>query len=164
MSGCWSPTASRWSCRELLRRSHASSQRVLVVNGSFLLNYGLINHENRKLAGRLIDLAGSPGRVVFLESGDSDPRILPTDPAPQLPQGLAILAVWPINVVLLQLIAIGIIFGFARWPILGRPREPRPPEAANFGLHAEALGKLLSRTSSRDFALRRVAEYRKLKA
>ena len=46
------------------------SQLLVVSNGSFLLNAMLVNHEHRKLAGKLIDTIGPGGRdVVFLESG-----------------------------------------------------------------------------------------------
>ncbi len=46
------------------------SQLLVVANGSFLLNAMLVNHEHRKLAGKLVDAIGPGGRdVVFLESG-----------------------------------------------------------------------------------------------
>ena len=46
------------------------SQLLVASNGSFLLNATLVNHEHRKLAGKLIDTIGPGGRdVVFLESG-----------------------------------------------------------------------------------------------
>ncbi len=46
------------------------SQLLAVANGSFLLNAMLVNHEHRKLAGKLIDAVGPGGLdVVFLESG-----------------------------------------------------------------------------------------------
>ena len=46
------------------------SQLLAVANGSFLLNAMLVNHEHRKLAGKLVDAVGRGGRdVVFLESG-----------------------------------------------------------------------------------------------
>src|SRR5688572_22358598 len=43
-------------------------QLLVVANGSFLLNYPLVNHEHRKLAARLIDECGTSGRVVFIET------------------------------------------------------------------------------------------------
>ena len=65
------------------------SQLLVVANGSFLLNATLVNHEHRKLAGKLVDAIGPGGRdVVFLESGQikldqpasPDPRRLPPNP------------------------------------------------------------------------------------
>jgi hypothetical protein len=51
------------------RQEIGDSQLIVVANGSFLLNLPLVNHEHRKLAGKLIDEIGPPGKtVVFLES------------------------------------------------------------------------------------------------
>ncbi len=149
--------------REVARAGDGWRQKVLVTNGSFLLNFALINHEHRKLAGRLIELAGPPGRVVFLESDEKGPRIFSEDPTPELPQTLALFAVWPISVVLLHFAVLGIIFGFARWPIFGNPQAGESAGTSNFADHAVALGKLLQRSKQRDYALRRLAEYRNLK-
>jgi hypothetical protein len=146
--------------REVVQTSDQWRQLVLVANGSFLLNYPLVNREHRKLAGRLIELVETPGRVVFLETGPRGPKILDADPAPELPQALALFAVWPLNVVLLHLAAVGIIFCFARWPVFGTARESAPVDVSDFSQHAAALGKLLERTADRDFAERRLAEYR----
>jgi hypothetical protein len=54
----------------LVSRKQVGRGRLIVVaNGSFLLNLPLVNHEHRKLAGKLIDEIGPPGKtVVFLES------------------------------------------------------------------------------------------------
>lgn len=143
-------------------RLTSGGQLLLVVNGSFLLNKPLVNPENRKLAGRLIEATDPGGAVVFLESNE-DPQILSGDSPPSLPHSLDLLTVWPLNVLLLHFAVLGIIFCFARWPIFGRPEEPLPADRTNFGQHAEALGKLLERTADRPFAERRLAEYRALK-
>ena len=50
----------------LSREPFDESQLLVVANGSFLLNLPLVNHEHRKLAGKLIDAigpAGAKGRV-----------------------------------------------------------------------------------------------------
>jgi hypothetical protein len=65
------------------RHETGESQLFVVANGSFLLNAMLVNHEHRKLAGKLIDAIGPAGRkVVFLESGkvkiDEPKNPLPT--------------------------------------------------------------------------------------
>ena len=54
---------------------------IFISNGSFLLNYGLVNQENRKLASNLIDEC-SYGSVLFLESGP-DPITVTESDAPQ---------------------------------------------------------------------------------
>ena len=64
-------------------RRFGTSRLILVVNGSFLLNLPLLNHEHRKLAGQLIGEIGPAGkRVVFLESDQGGPPILRQGPRP----------------------------------------------------------------------------------
>lgn len=132
------------------RRQWDGSKILLVANGSFLLNLPLVNHENRKLAGRLIEATGEPGRVVFLETGPGGP---PIDPESIDNSLWTLFGAWPLNVILLQLAVAGVIFCFARWPIFGRPRQPPAESTSDFALHVEAVGQLLSRTKDRQFAL-----------
>jgi len=137
------------------------SQLLLVANGSFLLNLPLVNHEHRKLAGKLIDAVGTPGRtVVFLESGAAGLPINETDPTAGMPSGLEIFNVWPTNWILLHLATAGIIFCFWRWPIFGRPRELEPEASSDFGKHILALADLLAQTRDRSYAITKLLHYR----
>ena len=136
---------------------------IVVVNGSFLLNYQLINHEHRKLAGKLIDAVGPPElNVVFLESSGGGPPIRDHDPETSLPSWLSFFTVWPINFVVLQLALLGVIFCFARWPIFGVPRELPPGGTTDFGKHITALGQLLAKTGDRDYAATRLSQYEQI--
>ena len=148
------------------RVSHSdwiTSKLIVVANGSFLLNLPLVNHEHRKLAGRLIGECGPSGqRVVFLESGPGGPRVAGDDPQAKYPTGIEPLTVAPLNVILLHLAALGILFCFSVFPIFGRPRRPEPDVTSYFGKHIDALGKLLGLTGDRDYALRRVTHYQQI--
>jgi hypothetical protein len=137
-------------------KSEWTDSKVIVIeNGSFLLNLPLVNHEHRVLAERLIATVGSPGRVVFLESGAGGPSIDPTGK----PLGLwRFLAAWPLNVILLQLAVLGIIFCFARWPILGRPKASPVDVTSDFRKHVDAVGRLLRATRNRDYAWRQLGQ------
>jgi len=128
-----------------------TSQILLVSNGSFLLNMPLVNHEHRKLAGRLID-AMPEGRVVFLESNVNGPRITDREPPPTTHTGLEILGIWPMGAILLHFAVLGIIFCFARWPIFGLPSEAESEAPTDFGRHIEALGKLLEQSGNETYA------------
>jgi len=134
------------------------SQIVVVTNGSFLLNVPLVNHEHRKLAGRLIDECGPPGKVVFLESGPGGPPIS-DDESARFPTGMEALIVWPLGCILMHLIVVGIIFMVSRFPIFGRPREPESEAVSDFGKHIDALGELLALTGDHHFATGRLAQY-----
>ncbi len=122
---------------------------IAISNGSFLLNLPLVNHENRKLAGKLVAAAGPPGRLVFLESGPGGP---PIDPPPGGSALARLFGAWPLNVILLHSAVLGIIFCFASWPIFGRPRTPPQESISDFGKHVQAVSQLMQRTRDRDYA------------
>jgi len=140
------------------------SQLIVVANGSFLLNLMLVNHEHRKLAGRLIAEiergGGRPQEVVFLESGSGGPPIREHDPTQRGPSGLEALLVWPTWWMFAHLAFAGILLMLSRWPIFGIPRELPPEDAPDFGRHIEALGELLRSTGNRAYAISRVIHYR----
>ena len=139
----------------------ADGQLIVVTNGSFVLNYPLVNHEHRKLAVKLVGECGAPGRVVFIESGPDGPAVLDKEPtAGEGPLGL--LKVWPLNAILMHLTLLGIIFCLARSPIFGRPKELPEPPTADFGKHVAALGELLGRTKDQAYAHQRLVQYRQL--
>lgn len=139
-----------------------TSQRIVIANGSFLLNAPLVNHEHRKLAAKLIASTGAPGDVVFLESGPDDPQILDEDPAAKTPTGLEVFFVWPLNFILLHLALLGIVFAFARAPIFGLPRRPAAPPLSDFARHVSALGELLHGTRDRAYAVKQIQNYHQL--
>jgi hypothetical protein len=122
----------------------------------------LVNHEHRKLAGKLIDACGEPARVVFLES---DARGLTvTDADPQAHTGFEAFTVWPLNAILLHLTAVGVLLCCLAFPIFGRPRQIADDALTDFGKHISALGELLSLTGDREYASRCVQQYRQLVA
>jgi hypothetical protein len=134
----------------------SDGQLIVVANGSFLLNYPLINKQHRKLAGKLIDEC-SGTRVVFLESGPGGPEILENDP-PET-GGLAMLRIWPLNAIILHLTIFGMVYCLARWPIFGRPKELAAENPADFGRHVKALGQLMARSKDLAYAQSRLAQY-----
>ncbi len=137
-----------------------SGGRIIVVaNGSFLLNLPLVEKEHRKLAGKLIAECGSPTKVVFLESGPGGPLLLDHEPGENYPTGLEAFTVWPIGVILLHFVALGILYLFARLTIFGRPHELSPDAPSDFGKHIRALAELLARTQDSASAAARLAYY-----
>lgn len=142
------------------RREARGSRTLIVTNGSFLLNLPLVNHEHRKLAGKLIAEVGPAGQsVAFLESGPGGPPIRDDEPPVGAPTGLEAFVVWPTNWILLHLTAVGILFCFSRLLIFGRPRELPPAPTSDFGLHVDAVARLLKRSADRSYAAARVLHY-----
>jgi len=142
----------------------SDSQILVVSNGSFLLNYPLVNHEHRKLAGMLIDqCGGGDGRTaIFLEGATSEVAVRESEPSAQDKISSAMLRQWPLNVILLHLIVLGIIYCIARSPIFGRPREAPAASTTDFAAHIDALGRQLSRTRDSAYAQERVEHFRQL--
>ncbi len=138
---------------------YGDGQIIVVTNGSFVLNYPLVNHEHRKLAACLVSEAG-PGDVAFLESGEDGPDILDKEPDSSIPSGLELIKIWPLNVILLHLTMLGIVYCIARWPIFGRPKQLESDGTADFGKHITALGELLQKTKDSAYAHARLQHYR----
>jgi hypothetical protein len=137
----------------------AFNEVIVIANGSWLLNYPLVNHEHRKLAARLVNECGPPGgRVAFIESGAGGPSVLDKEPS----SGDEPWPPYPLNVILVQVTIVGIVFCLARFPIFGRPRDLPSEPAADFGKHVAALGELLARSQDRNYAQARLAQYREL--
>jgi hypothetical protein len=134
-------------------------QLIVVANGSFLLNLPLVNHEHRKLAGKLINEVGKNQEVVFLESDSKGPEITESDRPPGERGGLEILSVPPFDQIFWHLAVLGLVFCFARYPIFGVPKSLPPPPHSDFGQHVTALGKLLAMTRDRAFAMTRWLHY-----
>jgi len=143
------------------RQTYGWGQRIVVANGSFLLNLPLVNHEHRKLAAKLIDAIGPPSQnVVFLESGRAGPPI-GEEPLSGGSDGLAVFHVWPTNWILAHLVVVGVLFCAWRWPIFGTPREPEPEGRSDFGRHLDALARLLRATNDTAYAEARLDYYRR---
>jgi hypothetical protein len=149
----WNSNSSK-----LAEENAGDSKLIVVANGSFLLNYPLVNHEHRKLAGKLIGEVPEDAQVVFLEGGN--PPIREEEPEPEVPTGLEMFSVWPMNWILVHLGILGVCFMLSRWPIFGLARSPESEAQADFGKHVAALAELLARTRDRGFAIARLQQYR----
>lgn len=134
-------------------------QRIVIANGSFLLNRPLVNDEHRKLAARLLDEIGTDRSVVFLESRAGGPPIREKDPD-QDGIGLQLFGRPPFNWLLLHIAALATFYGFWRFPIFGAPRQAAPASLTDFGRHVEAVGHLMERSGDVQYATQRIAQYR----
>lgn len=141
--------------------SEPAGRLIMIENGSWLLNARLVNHEHRRLAGKLVNAVGPPSRtVVFLESGAGGPTIHETEPSAQPPTGLQMFRLWPIGVVLTQLAALGIVYALMKWPVFGTPARLPHASLTDFGSHIAALGRLLGYSGNRAYAIQLLRLYR----
>ena len=159
---------------EITSQQFYRSKIYAVVNGSFLLNVPLVNHEHRKLAANMIQQCIQKRVVCFLESDYDDSENVPVvtnDPAPPLPPSiLTILQSWPFGFILMHLIVVGIVYCFFRYPIFGKAKtafvlkttiddKTRKQSVANFGRHIHALGNLMRRSGNETYARNCVSQY-----
>ncbi|WP_254510397.1 DUF4350 domain-containing protein [Anatilimnocola floriformis] len=136
-------------------KSWSDGQVIVVANGSMFLNYPLINHENRKLAGKLLDECDPDSQVAFLESGPGGPPIQKKSSEKQDRE-------WPfpLNAIVFHLVMFSLVFCLARSAIFGRARELPLESPSDFGRHISALGKLMQRTKDQAYAYARLQQYR----
>ncbi len=139
------------------RKNWGSNKILLMANGSWVLNFPLLNHEHRKLAGAIIAECGDVDQVVFLESGPAGPSI--HDTAPNKHHGLTAFTVWPVNCILIHATLLGLLFCFSAFPIFGRPKSNTHDQHSDFGKHVQAMGELMAQTHDREYALRQRTIY-----
>lgn len=133
---------------------------IVVANGSFVLNYPLVNHEHRKLAGKLIEECSPGAKVAFIESRNGEPTVLDKEPEAAPGAGLFdVFRPWPLSAIGIHLVILGIMFCFAKSAIFGRPKELPAEATADFGRHVTALGQLMARSKDRVYAEQRIAQY-----
>ncbi len=137
-----------------------TGQVIVIANSSFVLNFPLINHEHRKLAGKLVEECAPGAKVAFIESQNGEPTVLDKEPEAATGGGLFDVAhVWPLNAIVIHLTLLGIIYCLAKAPIFGRARELPSEASADFGKHVTALGQLMARSKDRAYAEQRVQQY-----
>lgn len=137
-----------------------SGQVIVVTNGSFVLNYPLVNHEHRKLAAKLVEQCAPGASVAFIESRNGEPTVLDKEPEAAVGGGLLEIAKqWPLNAMVVQLVLLGIFFCLSRAAIFGRAKELPSEASADFGKHVTALGQLMARSKDRVYAEQRIAQY-----
>ena len=131
---------------------------IVVTNGSMLLNYRLVNSENRVIADLLVSESSGYGPVLFLESGPEDIRIANTDAR----QGTQ----WswvgqpPLRYIVPHFLLLGVIYCFIWFPIFGRAKKLPPETNSNFGLHIESIAHSLANSGQENEAYRILNRYR----
>jgi hypothetical protein len=141
-----------------LQQKEWNESRVIIVsNGSFLLNYPLINVENRILTNNLLKQTPYAQDILLLESG-SDVAI--SESEYENHNRWSWITKPPLKYIVPQFLFWGILFCFVFFPIFGRPRHVANRSTTNFKQHISAMGRLLLRTKSPDQILGWLKDYR----
>ena len=140
------------------RKKVGESQAIFVTHAGFLLNYPLVNHEHRKLAGRLIDTFGTPKKKTCIYIGNREINFDRPDTSEEAPFLLRLLHIWPLSVILCHVIVLCSAFCFYKWPIFGRPRKIEEPSVTDFGKHIDAYAELLAEAKDDNYTLKQITD------
>lgn len=150
-------TTTLWSTgsEPLLTLDVAPTGKIFVLESATpLLNGGLVDSGNRRLAADLISRIPPDDRVAIATSSDWYDRS-----ALGSPGMLKFMIVHPNGWVFGQGILALVMFCWWKFPIFGRPRQTIDHQTARFGAHVEALARLLRKTKDTVFARQRVREW-----
>lgn len=147
--------------------SWKSSQIIVVGGGSLLTNFAMAHDVNRRVAGQLIEASSGPipnrpGQepvVGFLVSDWMPISVSETKPGVPVSSGMELLTLWPLSLVTMHGVMLGLVICLMLLPIFGRPQKVHVPEHTNFGDHLDAVAGLMTRSRGEDYARERVSEY-----
>ena len=154
LSGDAGKLAIQWTYREA--ENSDEGEVLILANGSFLLNAGLLNQARRPLALRVAEWVGDePAHVAFVEGANVLDAASPGATSP-----FHLLTVTPFNWIGAHLAVFGSLLALALAATLGRPR-PEPASAIERpSAHPIALGAILARTAQASHAREILTRYR----
>ncbi len=142
------------------------SEIIVVAGGSMLTNFALAHRSNQRLAAKIVeDSAPAPtanGRAPtagFLTSDSTGVSVSALKPGVPVATGMELLTVWPLSLVTMHGVLLGLVLCLMLWPILGRPKRAKLGEHTHFGDHLDAVAGLMNRAGGEDYARRRISEY-----
>ncbi len=150
---------------EIRSKQWKDSKILVVAAGSLLTNYAFSRETNRHLADKMIDeskpKAASEPLVGFLASDWGSVSVSERDPSAPTASGMEMLSEWPISIVTMHGVVLGMIVCLMLFPIFGRPKKIRRTEANDFGHHLDAVAALMTRAGGENYARGRISDYMK---
>ena len=141
------------------RKSESYRGETLVVSSaSFLSNYGVTKPANGPLIDLVLDEIPANSKVLILQSGPNDVPLSST-PEDRIVKTWAWMKHGPFPIAILHVLALAVVFCFARFPVFGRAKEIEFRPRNDFGLHLEEIGRLLRGTRQQQYAESRVRHY-----
>lgn len=144
-------------------RQWKNSKIVVVAGGSLLTNYAFTRPLNRRLAGKIIAESkpnNQPTPLVgFLTSSWASVPVSETKPGLPTATGMELLTVWPISLVTMHGVMLGLVICLMLWPIFGRARNIQRVKHSDFGDHIDAVATLMQKAKGEHYARARISEY-----
>ena len=150
---------------EITSRQWPNSKVLVVAAGSLLTNYAFSRELNRHLADKMIEESKPETNaellVGFLTSDWGDVSVSERDPSAPQATGMEMLTEWPISIVTMHGVVLGVIVCLMLFPIFGRPKKIRRNEVNDFGHHLDAVAALMKRSGGESYARGRISDYMK---
>ncbi len=135
------------------------SQILIVTNGAPLLNGSLVLPLHQQIGERLIDTCLPAKRVALLAFDDRGLMISNIPEQDNRAAGLEMLTVWPLSGITMPAAMLGIIVCISLLPILGRPQSLARRSVSDFGLHVDAIGRMLYEAHDMEHAKSAITDY-----
>lgn len=118
------------------------SQILVCTNGAPFLNATLVQPLHQRIGEKIISEC-LPAKRVALLAYDENGLLISQTEGDEASMGMELLTVWPLSTITMHAAFFGMVLCVALLPILGRPQGLRPRRLTDFGLHVEALGRML---------------------
>ncbi len=135
------------------------SKILIVANGAPFLNGSLVKPLHRKVSELLIQDCQPAKRVAMMEYGENGILLSNVAASSETNFGMQVLTVWPLSAISMHAAIFGIIAFAVLLPILGRPQSLRKQSVTDFGLHVEAMGRMMFESRDLMYGLRATQEY-----
>ncbi|TWT52437.1 hypothetical protein Pla22_00610 [Rubripirellula amarantea] len=142
------------------------SKVVVVAGGSLLTNYALTKSFGKELAAELVTQAKEPltndvPSVGFLVTGVDRLAVSERKPGAPVASGMELLTVWPISLVTIHGVLLGLVVCLMLFPIFGRARPGEEVDHSDFDDHLDSVAALMKKAGGKHFAKHRISEYHK---
>ena len=150
------------------------SQVLVVASGGLLTNFAMTGQKSTALAEKIRaeirDVSGvdqlSKNRrieVGFLSSDEMPIPISNASPGAPKSTGMEVLTTWPLSLVTMHGLFLGVVMCLMLLPAFGRPRNVRHNRTTHFGNHLSAMATLMRRNGGGAggvmFAKRKISQY-----
>lgn len=135
------------------------SKILIVVNGAPFLNGSLIKPLHRKVGEMVIEECLPAKRVAMIEYDENGLLLSNIASGSETNFGVQLLTVWPLSAITMHAAFFGIIAFVVLLPILGRPQSLARRTVTDFGLHVEAMGRMMFESRDLIYGLKSIQDY-----
>jgi hypothetical protein len=150
---------------EIRSENWKGSKIIVVAGGSLLTNYAFARPLGRGLADKIIAESTPAGQqdllAGFLTSSWYQIPVSEKKPGAPTASGMELLTVWPMSLVTMHGVMLGLVICLMLLPIFGRPKRIRRSQQSHFGDHLDAVAALMNRAGGERYARARISEYMK---